>query len=181
MRKIKNIVFLMALIVYMILVSGFINGKEKVQKINTLKIRIVDSTENQFIRSADIRAMLERKKISLFGKESNKIDLEDIEKSLKAKQIIHRAEVFITEPGVLHIEIRQKTPFVRIINRYGQGYYLDRTGNVIPRSQSFSPFVIVANGFIAEPFTIDRTMNIFEVRHDSISRDKKTIYDVYRL
>jgi cell division protein FtsQ len=181
MKQIKNILFLALLVAYVVIVSGFIGSKEKLQKISTLKIRIVDSTENQFIRSADIRNILEQKKYSLFGKESNNVDLEEIEKLLKTRQIINQAEVFITEPGVLHIEISQKTPFVRIFNRYGQGYYLDRKGNVIPLSQSFSPFVIVANGYIAEPFTIGQTLNINDVKHDSLPRSLHTVYDVYRL
>jgi cell division protein FtsQ len=181
MKQLKNILFLVSLIAYMVTVSGFISSKEKMQKIKALKIRIVDSAENQFIRSAEIRLMLDQKKYNLLGKESCGVDLEEIERSLKTRQIINQAEVFITEPGELHIEISQKTPLVRIFNRYGQGYYLDREGNVIPLSQNFSPFVIVANGFIAEPFTISKTMNINEVRHDSLPRSLHTIYDVYRL
>ena len=111
----------------------------------------------------------------------NDIDLEGIEQSLISRQIISKAEAFITEPGVLHVEIRQKTPFVRVFNRMGQGYYLDREGNIIPLSYNFSPFVLVANGFIAEPFRVSQTLNIFDVKHDSLSASQKTIYDVYRL
>jgi len=181
MKQLKNILFLSSVVVYLVIVSGFIAGKEKMQKISALQIRIVDSTENQFIQSDHIRSMLEQRKYSLFGKEPSGIDLEEIEASLKSRQIINQAEAFITEPGELHIEIRQKTPFLRVFNRYGQGYYLDREGNVIPLSQSFSPFVIVANGYIAEPFTIGKTLNINQVKHDSIQRSLHTIYDVYRL
>jgi cell division protein FtsQ len=100
---------------------------------------------------------------------------------LKSRQIIDKAEVFVTEPGIVNIEISQKTPFVRIINRYGQSYYLDRQGNIIPWTHGFSPFVLVANGFIAEPFSLGKTLNILDVKHDSISRPLHTIYDVYRL
>jgi cell division protein FtsQ len=181
MKAIKNILFMLSVVAYLVMVSGFIGSKEKMQKISALKVRIVDSTENQFIRAADISNILEQKKYNLFGKESANLDLEAIERSLKTLQIINKAEVFITEPGVLHIEISQKTPFVRIFNRYGQGYYLDRQGNVIPLSHSFSPFVIVANGFIAEPFTIGKILNINEARHDSLPRSLHTIYDVYKL
>jgi cell division protein FtsQ len=181
MKALKNILFMLSVVAYLVMVSGFIGSKEKMQKISALKVRIVDSTENQFIRAADISNILEQKKYNLFGKESANLDLEAIERSLKTLQIINKAEVFITEPGVLHIEISQKTPFVRIFNRYGQGYYLDRQGNVIPLSHSFSPFVIVANGFIAEPFTIGKILNINEARHDSLPRSLHTIYDVYKL
>jgi cell division protein FtsQ len=181
MKKLKNILFLVSLVVYMVVVSGFIEGKERMQRISALKIKIVDSTENQFIHANNIKKILEQKKYNIFGNVSNSIDLEGIEAALKARQIIREAEAFITEPGELHIEISQKTPFVRIFNRYGQGYYLDRDGNIIPLSQSFSPYVIVANGYIAEPFTISTTLNINKIKHDSLSRSLHTVYDVYRL
>jgi cell division protein FtsQ len=164
-----------------VLVSGFIKDKEQVKRIIAMKIKVIDSTQNEFIRSAEIRTMLEQKKYSLVGKVMRTVDLGDIERMLKARQIISEAEVFITEPGVLHVEVSQKTPFVRVFNRYGQGYYLDREGNIIPLSGSFSPFVIVANGFIAEPFTLAQTLNIHNVRHDSLLRSQHTIYDVYKL
>jgi cell division protein FtsQ len=181
MKAIKEILFLLLLIVYMIMLSGFISTREREQKIGALLIHITDSTKNVFIRSAEIRNMLEQKKFNPFGKESGSIDLAGIERSLKTRQIISKAEVYVTEPGVLHVDISQKTPFIRVINRYGQGYYLDRQGNIIPLVRSFSPFVLVANGFISEPFTIGKTLNINDVRHDSLTRSQHTIYDVYRL
>ena len=181
MKAIKEILFLLLLVAYMVLLSGFISNRENEHKIGKISIRIVDSTENQFVRSADVRNWLEVKKINPFGKALGTIDLEAIERSLKARQIIGKAEAFVTEPGVLHIEISQKTPFVRIFNRYGQGYYLDRKGNIIPLTGNTSPFVLVANGFISEPFWIGQTLNIFDVKHDTLTRSQNTIYDVYRL
>ncbi len=181
MKAIKEILFLLLLIVYMVSLSGFITAREEEQKIGAVSIRITDSTENQFIRSAEIRSLLEQKKFSTYGKEAGSIDLEAIERSLLARQIISKAEAFVTEPGVLHIEVSQKIPFIRIFNRYGQGYYLDRKGNIIPLVSTVSPFVLVANGFISEPFPVSKTLNIHDVKHDSLSRSQHTIYDVYRL
>jgi cell division protein FtsQ len=160
---------------------GFISGKERTQHVTSLKIRITDSSEIQFIHTAEIRKMLEQKKFSLFGTPSRDIDLEGIERSLISRQIISKAEAYITEPGVLHVDIRQKSPFVRIYNRMGQGYYLDQEGNIIPLTLNFSPFVLVVNGNISEPFRVGQTMNIFDAKHDTLPRAQKTIYDVYRL
>lgn len=181
MKQVKNIVFLILLAIYLVVVSGFINSKESVQKIGSIKVRVVDSTENMFIRSADIRQLFEQKNIRVFGKNTADINAEALEKSLYSLRIIDRAEVFITEPGVLHVEISQKTPFVRVFNRYGEGYYLDRKGNIIPTTRSFSPYVLVASGFIAEPFAISKTDNIFDVSSDSLKRSLHTIYDVYKV
>jgi cell division protein FtsQ len=181
MRPVKDIVFILLLVAYAVVLSGFISSRERTQKISALKIRIADSTQNKFIRSVEIRHLLEQRKYNFFGKESRSVDLSDIEGSLKTQQFFSTVEAFITEPGVLHVEVRQKTPFVRVFNRFGQGYYLDREGNIIPLSRSFSPYVLVASGFIAEPFTIGQTLNINEVKHDSLLRSRQTIYDVYKL
>jgi cell division protein FtsQ len=182
MRKATgNILFIASFIAYMIVISGFISSKESLQKIGDLKITITDSTDNQFIRSADIRDILEQRYHHVFGQKSGKVNLEEIEKTLRSKQIINKAEAFITEPGVLRVEISQKIPFVRIFNRYGQGYYLDKQGNLIPLSHYYSPLVIVANGNIAEPFSISRTLNINDVKHDSLPSYQKTIYNVFEV
>jgi cell division protein FtsQ len=181
MKKIKEILFPTLLVIYLVMITGFISSKEKVQKITALEIRIIDSTDNQFIKSAEVRNMLEQKEFNPFGKPAVTVNLRDIERALKSRQIISRAEAFITEPGVVHVEIRQKTPSIRIFNRQGQGYYLDNSGNIIPLSANFGPHVIVASGYITEPFRIGQTQNIFDVAHDSLSRSKMTIYEVYRL
>jgi cell division protein FtsQ len=180
-KSLKNILFFICIAAYLVVVTGFISNRERVQKIRDFKIRVVDSSENQFIHTSDIMQMLHMSNETFMGKESGAVDLEHIETSLKKRQIIDKADVFVTEPGVLHVEISQKTPFVRVFNRYGQGYYLDKAGNIIPLYGSFSPFVIVANGYIAEPFTVGKTLNILEVKHDSLTRSLHTIYDVYKL
>jgi cell division protein FtsQ len=164
-----------------LVVSGFISGKEKALRIQLLKISVIDSVKYQFIKSNDILHIFISNNISIKGKSIDEIDLGKIESILKSRQIIDHAEAFITEPGVLKIEISQKTPFVRVFNRDGKGYYLDKKGNIIPLAGDFSPFIIVANGFISEPFNIGRTININDVKYDSIGRSKHTIYDVFHL
>ena len=114
MKRVKDIIFLFLLAAYVVIVSGFISTKERTHKIGKLTIRVVDSTENQFIRAAEIRKLFEQKKYSPFGKAYDAIDLGGIERALKTRQIISKAEVFITEPGTLHVEISQKTPFIRM-------------------------------------------------------------------
>jgi cell division protein FtsQ len=181
MRKYRNIVFLILAVGYIIVVSGFISVTEKSRHIGEVQIRITDSTRNQFISKIDIERILDANQFNPVGKEITGLDLEKIEKSLKSRQIVKDAELYITEPGTVRVDVSQKTPFIRVFNRSGQGYYLDRQGNIIPLINGFSPFVIVASGYISEPFQVSRTLNIMDVKHDSISRSAHTIYDVYRL
>jgi cell division protein FtsQ len=181
MRRIKNILFIVGITAYLVIVIGFISDKEKLQHVTAVKIRIADSVQNEFIHVAEIRKFLDRQKLHLSGVNSDAIDLEGIERSLMSRQIISKAEAYITEPGVLHLDVKQKTPFVRIYNHMGQGYYLDSRGNIIPLTYNFSPYVLVVNGNISEPFRVNETLNIFNVKHDSLPAAQKTIYDVYKL
>jgi cell division protein FtsQ len=181
MKRIKHIIFFVAITAYLVIVIGFISDKEKLQHISTVKIKISDSTENEFVHARDILKLLEQHNMQLSGILSSAVNLESIEHSLLSNQIISEADAYITEPGVLHLDIRQKSPFVRICNRIGQGYYLDDKGNIIPLSSNFSPYVLIVNGNISEPFRVSQTLNIFNVRHDSLPPAQKTIYDVYHL
>lgn len=181
MKGMRNILFWGAVTTYLVVVTGFVSTRESQLHVTQVKIRVTDSSENRFIRSGDIKHLLDQKQLRLSGISSDAVNLEAIEQSLVSRQIISQADAYITEPGILHIDVRQKSPFVRIYNRMGQGYYLDRKGNIIPLAGSYSPYVLVANGNISEPFRISGTMNIFDVKHDSLPAPQRTLYDLFRL
>jgi len=181
MKKIRNILFLLLVPAYLVTVIGFIAEKERHEHVTSVRIRVADSSDNQFVHVADIRKMLNQAKMKLSGIPAEEVDLEGIEKSLMAHQIILDAEAYITAPGILHVDICQKSPFVRIYNRLGQGYYLDEKGNIVPFYSGFSPFVLVVNGNISEPFRLSQTLNIFHVKHDSLPIAQRAIYDAFKL
>lgn len=181
MKKFKNILFLILLISYLSVLSGFINIRENQVRIQSLQIHIKDSTDYQFIDKEDLKNMLAHNDFQLIGKPVKDVGLEKIEGQLKKHQIIKEAEVYITEPGILHLDIIQKKPFIRIINQTGQGYYLDREGSIIPLSASFSPFVMVASGAINEPFKINQITNIFEISYETLPSGQRVLYDLYKL
>jgi len=80
------------------------------------------------------------------------INLDDIERNIKANPYIASAKVFGDMNGVIHIEIEQREPVLRIINAGGQDFYVDREGLKMPVSSNFTANVIVANGNITEFF-----------------------------
>ena len=177
----KNIIFLSLLIAYVVVLSGSMTSRENAGSISELRIHIKDSIEYQFIHSNNVAGMLDSKQFRIIGQPVKEIRLADIEDYLEQHQIIKNAEAYITEPGILHVDVRQKSPFVRITNQNGQGYYLDREGYIIPLSDSFSPFVLIASGNIREPFKINQTASIFDIRHDSLANSQRIIYDLYEL
>jgi len=54
--------------------------------------------------------------------------------------------------GVINVEISQRQPILRIMNRFDQDFYVDQHGLKIPLSSNFTARVLVANGYIDELF-----------------------------
>jgi cell division protein FtsQ len=181
MKFTRNSIVWAIILVYLIVVSGFMSEKQTGQLINSMDITILDEDRAHFIDENDVRDLLYGSKIPMLGEKCGVIRLKSIEEKLMQQQIIRSAEVYITERGVLNIDIQQREPFVRIFNSRGQSYYFDREGNIIPVSRSFSPFVLVVNGHINEPFRADRIRNIGDFKHDSLSSRQRCIYDIFKL
>jgi cell division protein FtsQ len=157
------------------------SDKQAVQLISSIDIRILDASRSHFIDEDDVREMLYNSRIPLLGEKSSRVRLKPVEDKLHQHQIIRTAEAYITERGILHVDVQQREPFVRIYNRQEQSYYLDHEGNIIPVSGSFSPFVLVVNGYIYEPFRLSQTRNLWDFDHDSLSDRQRCIYDIFKL
>jgi cell division protein FtsQ len=181
MKITRNSIIWVLILVYLILVSGFMSEKQAGQLINSLDIAILDEYKSHFIDAGDIREMLYSSRIPLLGQRAEDIRCKRLEEKLQQQQIIRKAEVYVAERGVLHIDIEQREPFVRIFNSMGQSYYFDLEGNIIPTSRSFSPFVLVVNGYIHEPFRIVQVRNIMKIPHDSLTSRQRCIYDIFKL
>jgi cell division protein FtsQ len=180
--KITRISILWLLILlYLILVSGFISEKQAGQIINSIDIKIKDGEKTHFIDTEDIKEMLYASRFNILGERVSNIKLKTIEDNLKQHQIIKIAEVYLTERGILHVDITQRHPFIRVFNNHGQSYYLDDEGNILPLVQSFSPYVLIVNGHIDEPFDPARIKNINKFRFDSLNRRQRCLYDVFNL
>ena len=84
----------------------------------------------------------------VYGKTFSTIDFGDIEKKLEQNPFISNAEIFSGVNGTLYVEIEQRVPVVRVVNRSGVSFYLDSNGEKIPLSPKFTARVVVATGDI---------------------------------
>jgi cell division protein FtsQ len=162
MKKfIKHIILMIFLLGYLIVILGFVSNEEKKVMCQEVRIIIHDSLDIQFINSSMIRDVILRGGNRLAGKFFDEINLQDIEDRVRGIKYIERAEVYATVEGELVVDIYQRKPAVRIIDRSGQGYYIDREGYIIPLSPNYSPYLIVVNGAIGERYR--RVKNINEL------------------
>lgn len=116
------------------------------------KVKILIPGADNFIEREEIDAILKQSEGVLKGRNLANINLQDMERRIIANPYIADAKVYADMEGVIHIEISQRQPLLRVINSGGQDYYIDRDGLKMPVSPNFTADVVVANGKIMEHF-----------------------------
>ena len=76
------------------------------------------------------------------------VDLEFIEDSLAKNPWVENLDAFTDIDGDLIINIREVEPLLRVFNREGVSFLLDKQGKILPLSKKYSPRLLVANGYI---------------------------------
>lgn len=134
-----------------IALMGFIQVKKSDAKCTDIKV-IIPGIES-FIDRHEIDRIVRMNLGNLVGQRLNEIDIHKLENILKANPYIQTAKVYVDMDGVVSIRVNQREPILRIINVGGQDFYVDKEGLKMPVSASFTPHVVVANGFIVEGFS----------------------------
>ncbi|WP_183563880.1 cell division protein FtsQ/DivIB [Mucilaginibacter sp. SP1R1] len=106
-----------------------------------------------FIDKEEVDQILQTDSHTLIGRKLEDINIQDLENKLKANPFIEFAKVYTEMDGIIRVEISQRQPILRIMNRYDMDFYVDQHGLKIPLSSNFTARVLVANGFIDELFT----------------------------
>ncbi|WP_293741858.1 cell division protein FtsQ [uncultured Pedobacter sp.] len=133
-----------------VVLLSFINVKKQTVKCKDVKI-LIPGADN-FIEREEIDAILKEDQGVLLGRNIENINIHNIEKKLQSNPYIGFAKVYVDMDGVLHIEVKQRQPILRILNENGQDFYIDNDGLKMPISSNFTANVLVATGHITEVF-----------------------------
>jgi len=141
--------WLISLVGVVVLLS-FINVKKQTVKCTDVKV-LIPGADN-FIEREEIDAILKEDQGVLLGRNLENINIHKIEKKLQSNPYIGFAKVYVDMDGILHIEVKQRQPILRILNGNGQDFYIDNDGLKMPISSNFTANVLVATGHITEVF-----------------------------
>jgi len=125
----------------------------KKHTVNVTNIKILIPGADNFIEREEIDAILKQSQGQLIGRKLEDINLHAIEEKIKSNPYIALSTVYADMDGVIHIEISQRQPLLRIISSSGQDFYIDKNGLKMPVSPNFTANVVVANGKILEHFS----------------------------
>lgn len=116
---------------------------EKPRLCNKVEINIEDENENGFLKTAEVKTLLEKKSLYPLNKRTDEINTREIENILLKTAFVNTAQCYITTEGNVKLSLTQRTPIVRVKAESGEDYYIDDNGGVMPNSQYTSDMIIV--------------------------------------
>lgn len=147
-----------------VVLMSFIAGKEAAVVCSSVKIYIPGN--QYFIDKDEVDNILQVKSKAIIGRKLEDINIHALENKLKANPFIEFAKVYMEMDGVVHVEISQRQPILRILNKFDQDFYIDQHGLKIPLSANFTAKVLVATGSIDEMFA-----NRVDSLHSALTKD----------
>lgn len=159
----------------LVVLMSFIEHKKAEVLCKDVKIYIPGN--QYFIDKQEVDQILDIQSHALIGRPMENINIHDLENKLKSNPFVEFAKVYSDMDGIINVEISQRQPILRIINRFDQDFYIDQHGLKIPLSANFTARVPVANGYIDELFAnhvdtlhTETAMELFKTA-DYIRRD----------
>lgn len=166
-------------VTYLAISLAFVNNRSHLVTCTAINVIIADSLENAFVKKKDVLKAIEKNNSNLIGIPLKMINIYKIEEELSTLQAVKNVEVYKTNDGKLNVKIDQRSPMVRIINRYGQGYYIDHEGQILPLSNKYTSHVLVINGNIIEPFEINSSIKVMDWAGTEINEHTPLICRLY--
>ena len=142
---------------------GFVAKKEREIIAGTLDIQILNNEENLFLNESEVKGFIQQREEPILGQNYGKLGIPELEKALNTHPAVENAEVSATLNGEIKVEVTQRTPVVRIINKDGESYYIDKQSKLMPLNENYSARVIVANGEIFEPYDRKYQYNVNQI------------------
>ena len=178
MRKVRNILFLIAIMSYLILTFSFVASRQNELVCNLVEVRIIDSAKNGFIQPKDIHNLLYNRNIKLIGKNFKNINLKALEAELNTFPPVENAEIYKTSGGKVVVEIQQRNPVIRIFDVLNQSYYIDDKGYMMRISGKYTSHVPVANGYIIAPSGFNKSINVLTLQRPG---KRSVLAELYQL
>ncbi|MCC7301397.1 MAG: hypothetical protein IT233_02035 [Bacteroidia bacterium] len=131
---------------------GFASAEEERLLCSEVEINILRNGENYLVEEDAIRELIRSNGDALEGMPLGSISVPRLEMLVNTNPWVESAEVYMSINGKLRIDIIQKDPLARVMNKNGETFYLDRNGHMMNWSPGFTPRVILVNGEISECF-----------------------------
>ncbi|MFV5691470.1 cell division protein FtsQ/DivIB [Flavobacterium sp. LT1R49] len=137
---------LMLMFIVVIFLFSFTSNRNKNRKL-TKSVVVFVGDNAPFVKQETVNKLLIENKRDASSIQKVKLDLNKLERTLDAQEMIEKSDVFVSIDGVLKAVVKQKTPIARIFDG-GGSFYIDYEGNRMPLSTNFTARVPLVSGGI---------------------------------
>ncbi len=116
----------------------------------TVQVQVKDSALYRFVTPRRVKRYLQSSLGELVGLRLDSLNTYRIEQLLEKLSGVREAQAYSQIDGTLRIELLQRNPLFRVIDRKGNSYYIDKEGYSFPMDRNYSAHVIVVSGSIPE-------------------------------
>lgn len=179
-KIISFVLWIIGLSVLMVSLA-FATRTQKNIEIKNLSISISNTDVNTFIDEEDLKAYLKDRQDAILNSEIKNFDETKIEKALNAHPAIENAEVSVNVNGDVNVMVMQRTPLVRVFNFDGESYYIDTQSKLMPLCDSHTARVLIATGFIFEPFAQRVSTSVNDIIKNEKFSKISVLDDIFKL
>ena len=117
----------------------------------TLDVVVTDSLERKFVGRADVEKWLDEEYRAYAGMPLDSVDLARIEEIMQSHSAVRESQAWLTDDGILHVQLSQRQPVVRFEDGKN-ACYADETGFLFPIPEKGGASVPIVDGKI--PFRL---------------------------
>jgi cell division protein FtsQ len=136
-----------------VMALGFTERSTDRAPVVELRVQVDAPQGVHFIDAAAVRERVMAIHTGIVGAPMGDVPVAGIERELRSVPCVASADLYRTFDGVLHVNVKQRRPIVRVLNADGSSFYIDADGHTMPVSEVFTARVLVTTGALAEPFT----------------------------
>ena len=138
----------------LVLLMGFVANRERSAICEGIEIIINRSNKsNEFVTSKEVEENVRNLGYQIEGQYMSEFNIAHLEQVFRSNPSVKTAEVYKTIDHKLKIEIAERTPIARVFNMFGESFYLDREGEMMPLSNNYTARVMVVNGYVNIPYS----------------------------
>lgn len=164
----------------MMVLLGFVSHEQEVLKCSEVLVELKGDQGHEFVDKNEILTLINSKE-KILNKPIGNINTALLEKLILSNPFIETVEVYSSIGGKLHIDLVQRNPIVRIVNKNDEQFYIDQTGAFMPVSDRYTPPALVASGFIFDTYAEMKVGYNFAESDTTFMQIPRSIDQVYVL
>jgi cell division protein FtsQ len=130
---------------------GMVSHQARKVPCRDVVVHIPDSMQLGFVTAEEVRGMVMKSQGDFLGKPIRTINTRKIEEMLLKHPYIRSAQSYKDVRGILHVEVVQRRPVVKVYLANRKILFVDEEGYLLPFSRKYPVQVLVASGNISLP------------------------------